>query len=83
MKSDVGGYLPSTEVVFSSPPGRTTTRDSSLSARFSFCSMVSGGFPGNHWDKPAESRFFNPGGDGALLLVDTLLIRHREIVDSS
>lgn len=76
MKSDsregAGGYLACTEVVFSSPQGRTTTRDSSLSTRFSFCSMVG---PGNHWDKAAESRFFNPGGDGALLLVDTLLFR--------
>lgn len=79
MKSDSqegsGGYLPCTEVVFSSPPGRTTTRDSSLSTRFSFCSMVG---PGNH----CESRFFNPGGDGALLLVDTLLLGHTETVDS-
>lgn len=67
-------YLPWTEVVFSSPPGRTTTRERSLSMRFSFWSMVKGGFPGNHWDKPGESSFFNPGGDGALLLVDTLLL---------
>lgn len=67
-------YLPWTEVVFSSPPGRTTTRERSLSMRFSFWSMFKGGFPGNHWDKPGESSFFNPGGDGALLLVDTLLL---------
>lgn len=82
-KAVSGLYLPWTEVVFSSPPGRTTTRDSSLSTRFSFWSMVRGGLPGNHWDKPGESSFFIPGGDGALLLVDTLWFGQRESVDSS
>lgn len=67
-------YLPGTVVIFSSPPGRTTTRERSLSIRFSFWSMVKWGFPGYHWEKPGESSFFSPGGDGALLLVDTLLL---------
>lgn len=40
--------------------------------------MVRGGLPGNHWDKPGESSFFIPGGDGALLLVDTLLFGQRD-----
>ena len=65
-------YLPWTVVIFSIPPGKTTTRERSLSMRFSFWSMVKWGFPGYHWEKPGESRSFSPGGDGALLLVDTL-----------
>lgn len=65
-------YLPSTWVFFSTPPGKTTIRESSLSIRFSFWSMVKRGLPGCHWEKPEQSAVFSPGGDGALVLVDTL-----------
>lgn len=71
-------YLPWTVVILSSPSGRTTARDRSWLMGFSFWSMVRWGPPGYHWDRSEESSVFSPGGDGALLLTETLQTkRHR------